>query len=259
MPRSEPLVPEKRLNGVPLISVVIPTFNEAERIGTTIDSALRAGVEVIVADGGSRDGTGEIAARHGARVVRAPKGRGPQLNAGAAVARGESLLFLHADTTLPAGYAEVVQVTLRQPGVTLGAFRLRIDRPGVLMRGIEAAVRFRCAVLAMPYGDQALFLRSQTFASLGGFAEIPLMEDLDLVRRARSMGRIRVVRPAVVTSGRRWDVAGVVRMSLVNQLCVLGFDVGVPPRRLVRWRDRFSADRRPSPDVATVPKPPGDG
>ncbi len=225
----------------PSVSVVIPALNEAARIAATIDSARRDDVEVIVADGGSSDSTREIASRMGAQVVLARRGRGAQLNAGAAAARGDHLLFLHADTTLPAGYLQAVQETVAAPGVVLGAFRLRIDRPGLCLRGIEAAVRFRSALLAMPYGDQALFLSSRVFASLGGFAEIPLLEDLDLVRRAKALGRVRIVRQEVLTSGRRWDVAGVVRMSLVNQLCVLGFNAGISPRWLAEWRDRLSS------------------
>jgi uncharacterized protein len=195
-------------------------------------------------------------------VVLARRGRGPQLNAGAAVARGDHLLFLHADTTLPAGYFQAVQETVAAPGVVLGAFRLRIDRPGLLLRGIEAAVRFRCALLAMPYGDQVLFLSSRVFASLGGFSEIPLLEDLDLVRRAKALGRVRIVRQEVLTSGRRWDLAGVVRMSLINQLCVLGFNAGIPPRWLAKWRDRLSSAEQlpiaihgPDPDPASPIRP----
>ena len=220
---------------------MIPTLDEAARIAATIDSARRCDVEIIVADGGSTDGTREIAAKHGSRAILAPRGRGPQLNAGAAVARGDLLLFLHADTTLPVGYLEVVRKTLADPKIVLGAFRLKIDRPGLSPRAIEAAVRLRCALFSMPYGDQALFLRSATFSSLGGFAEIPLMEDLDLVRRARAIGRVRVVRPPVVTSGRRWASAGSIRMSLVNQLCVIAYDAGIPPGRIADWRDRISS------------------
>lgn len=118
----------------PVLSVVIPTLNEEARIAATIDSVRGDGVEVIVADGGSSDSTRAIASRNGARVVEAPRGRGPQLNAGAAVARSDLLLFLHADTTLPSDYLEVVKETVADPGIALGAFRLRIDRPGLLMR-----------------------------------------------------------------------------------------------------------------------------
>lgn len=224
----------------PVLSIVIPTLNEEAHIATTIDSVRGEGIEVIVADGGSSDSTRAIASSNGARVVEGPRGRGPQLNAGAVVARSDLLLFLHADTTLPPDYLKVVKETLADPGVALGAFRLCIDRPGLLMRGIEAAVRLRCAVLAMPYGDQALFLSSRTFASLGGFADIPLMEDVDLVHRAGTIGAIRILPEVVVTSGRRWESAGVLRMTLINLSCLVGFRLGIPTSRLATWRDRRS-------------------
>lgn len=228
---------------VPELSIVIPTLNEAAVIGETILAILTAGVEVIVADGGSADGTREIAAAAGARVIQAPPGRGPQQNAGAAQARAPRLLFLHADTRLPVEYLDLVRQTLANPSVALAAFRLGIDRQGLGMRAVELGVRIRCALWRMPYGDQAFFMRTEAFRRLGGFAEIPLMEDVDLVRRARALGRIQVVRAAVVTSGRRWESAGVFRMSLVNLSCAIGFRLGVSTTRLAAWRDRLSQTR----------------
>lgn len=121
--------------------------------------------------------------------------------------------------------------------------RVRLSECHSLMRGIEAAVRLRCAVLAMPYGDQALFLSSRTFASLGGFADIPLMEDVDLVHRAGAIGAIRILPEVVVTSGRRWESAGVLRMTLINLSCLVGFRLGIPTSRLATWRDRHSKVR----------------
>ncbi len=228
----------------PWLSVVIPTLDEATCIAGTVGSVLRAGVEVIVADGGSTDATTERARVAGARVISAPRGRGPQMNAGAAVARGEALLFLHADTTLPGDYPELVRRTLASGPVALGAFRLRIDRPGFGVRLVEAGVRARCAVLRLPYGDQAFFLRKETFRALGGYPEIPLMEDVAIVRRARALGAIRVVAEHVSTSGRRWAAAGVLRMSLVNLTCALGASLGVAPGTLAAWRDRLSGGPR---------------
>ena len=230
----------------PSLSVVIPTLNEEARIAATIDSARRDGVEIIVADGGSSDSTMEVASRQGARLVLSSPGRGSQLNAGAAVAGGDHLLFLHADTTLPDGYLEAVQEIMAAPGVVLGAFRLRIDRPGLSIRIVELGVRIRCALWKMPYGDQAMFLRAESFRRLGGFAEIPLMEDIDLVRRTRAIGSIRIVPQAAVTSGRRWESAGVLRMTLVNLSCAIGFRLGVPTAQLAAWRDRLSKMRAKS-------------
>jgi len=228
------------------LSVVIPTLNEAARIGPSIRAVLRPGVEVIVADGGSTDGTREMASASGARVIDAPPGRGPQLNAGAAHAGEPFLLFLHADTLLPPDYTDAVRRVLMDPGVAVGAFRLRVDRPGLLMRLVETGIRIRCALFRMPYGDQALFLRAESFRRLGGFAEISLMEDVDLVRRAGAIGSIRIAPEAVVTSGRRWDSAGVLRMTLINLSCLLGFRLGIPTARLKTWRDRCSGTRTQS-------------
>ena len=236
---------------MPTLSVIVPTLNEQSRIGGLVDAVRQLGVEVIVADGGSDDGTRSIAAAHGARVIIAPRGRGPQLNAGAALARGRSLLFLHADTTLPTGFADIVQRTLQDSSVSLGAFRFELDGKGVLLRGIELAVKFRCRFFKTPYGDQALFMRSEVFRQLDGFASIPLMEDLDCVRRARKLGRIVVARESAITSARRWEIAGVARMTAINQACVVGFALGISPRRLAAMRNRLSAHR--SLSVVTGP------
>ncbi len=228
----------------PILSVIIPTLNEAHGIARIIDSVRRPGVEVIVADGGSTDGTRRIAAEHGARVALTPAGRGPQLNAGAALARADRLLFLHADTVLPFGYVDAVLRVLADQRVAIGAFRFKVDRPGWLLRAVEVAVRLRCALFRTPYGDQALFTRTGTFRMLGGYAGIPLMEDLDLVRRARVLGDICVVAEPATISSRRWVAAGVIRTTAINQLCVLGFALGVAPQRLAAWRNRLASDGR---------------
>jgi len=238
----------------PALSVIVPTLNEQSRIGGLVDAVRQLGVEVIVADGGSDDGTRSTAAAHGARVIIAARGRGPQLNAGASLARARSLLFLHADTTLPTGFADIVQRTLQDPSVSLGAFRFELDRKGALLRGIELAVKLRCYLFKTPYGDQALFMRSEVFRQLGGVASIPLMEDLDLARRARKLGRIVVAAEAAITSARRWETAGVVRMTAINQACVVGFALGISPKRLAAWRNRLSGNRPRS--VVTAPPGP---
>ncbi len=234
-----------RGNPEPELSVVIPTLNEAAGIAETLDSLRRPGIEVIVADGGSTDGTGRIAAAHGARVTIATRGRGPQLNAGAALARARRLLFLHADTRLPPDYPEVVARVLADEGVAVGAFRFKVDRPDWLLRAVEAGVRLRCAVFRTPYGDQALFMRADVFRALGGYASTPLMEDVDIVRRAKSLGDVHIIREAAITSARRWAAAGVARMTVINQLCILGFALGISPHRLAAWRARLTASRGP--------------
>lgn len=227
----------------PVLSVIVPTLNEQVRIGGLVEAMRRPGVEVIVADGGSDDSTRSTAAAHGARVIIAPRGRGPQLNVGASLARGQFLLFLHADTSLPGDFAAIVERTLKDHSVSIGAFRFELDRKGALLRGIELAVKLRCQLFKTPYGDQAIFMRREAFRRLGGFASIPLMEDLDLVRRARMLGRIVIAKEAAVTSARRWEVAGVARMTAINQACVVGFALGISPQRLAAWRNRLSGNR----------------
>src|SRR5690606_37633610 len=233
----------------PELSIVVPTLNEATRIGSLIDGLRVPGTEVIVSDGGSTDETREIAAAHGARVTLAPRGRGPQMNAGAAMARGAHLLFLHADTTLPKDFLSIVVQTLEDPSVSLGAFSFKLDRNGVLLRSVELAVRFRCAAFRMPYGDQAFFMRRSAFTQVGGFASIPLMEDIDLVRRARKAGRVLVVDAAATTSARRWNAAGVVRMTAINQACVIAYSLGASPARLAAWRNRLTGKPTPNQSV----------
>ena len=216
------------------ISIIIPALNEAEAIGPTLDSAA-AETELIVVDGGSEDRTAEIARAHGATVVTSPRGRANQMNAGAREARGETLLFLHADTRLPPQFAEEVRRTLDLPGVVTGSFSLRIDGAGRRLRWVERLANWRSRVLRLPYGDQGFFLSAELFRSLGGFPKLPLMEDLEMARRVRRRGRVAISPLAVVTSARRWESVGVLRATVLNQLFLLAYLLGMPPRRIAQW------------------------
>ncbi len=242
----------------PSLSVIIPALNEASRIGPLIDRIIKADAEAIVADGQSDDATREIAAGHGARVVIAPRGRGRQMDAGARIARGQYLLFLHADTELPEGFARTVQQALKDPRVAIGAFRFALDARGAPFRLIEAGVRLRCALFRSPYGDQALFVRSDTFRELGGFGDAPIMEDLDFVRRTAKRGRVRIVQQTAVTSARRWQGAGVLKVTAVNRLCVLGRAMGIPASRLAAWRARACSNGNPDQKCVQI-EPSGSG
>ncbi|MAE67525.1 MAG: glycosyltransferase [Phycisphaeraceae bacterium] len=219
------------------ISVIIPTLNEGPRLGGLLSGLAGSGVhEVIVADGESTDDTVDIARAHGARIVTGAPGRGRQMNAGAEVAAGETLLFLHADTAMPDGFELAVEQVLSRQGVVAGAFRLRVDAPQWTYRMAEGLVQWRSRSLQMPYGDQALFIRARRFREIGGYRPIPIMEDYELVRRLRRSGRIGIADAEVVTSARRWQRNGFWRTAGVNQVCMVAYLLGVSPDRLARWR-----------------------
>jgi hypothetical protein len=213
----------------PRISVIIPALNEAGQIQATLERVWRGfDVECVVADGGSEDGTGRLARGAGAQVVRSGRGRALQMNAGAAAATGELLLFLHADTRLPDDWDLSVRAILKDPRVALGAFRFRVSER---MKGIglvEWGANLRSRCLSLPYGDQGLFMTRGTFRKLAGFPEMPILEDLHMVRAAGKLGEIRIARDPVLTSGRRWQRMGIVRTTLRNQRILFGWLAGTP-------------------------------
>lgn len=215
------------------ISIIIPVLNEAEHLEKTLSGLIaQPGVEVIVVDGGSVDGTVDIAGKAGIKVLKTPPGRGRQMNVGAKVATGSILLFLHGDTLLPAGFERYVRNVLAETGVVAGAFRLAIDSPAKKLRVVERFTNLRANLLQLPYGDQAIFLQAARFWSVGGFQDIPLMEDFALVRTLRRQGRIKILPHAVVTSARRWQRLGVMRTTCIHQIIILGYLLGVSPVRL---------------------------
>ncbi len=228
------------------VSVIIPALNEAVCLTRLLPRLTEARPhEVLVADGGSRDGTREVARMHGARVVESPRGRGVQMNRAARLATGEFLLFLHADTEPPARCCALVADHLARPGVAAGAFRFALrDRiaGGAL---IERMVRFRNAAFRLPYGDQGLFMRRFVFESLGGYPEWPILEDVHLIRQLRRRGRVVIAPEAAATSGRRWRDEGVFRTCLRHQTILLGHRLGISPVRLARLRPPSGPDRPP--------------
>ncbi|MBD1873245.1 TIGR04283 family arsenosugar biosynthesis glycosyltransferase [Nodosilinea sp. FACHB-131] len=225
---------------LPLISVIIPTLNEARTLPQTLSTFSEVlGVEVVVVDGGSGDQTVAVAKGLGVQVIESAPGRSHQLNCGAAAASGPLLLFLHADTRLPEGFDRTIRQTLAQPGVVAGAFRLAIDGPGRGLRWVEWGVNLRSRLLQMPYGDQAIFLKAEIFHELGGFPDLPMMEDFELMRRLRKVGKVAIAPSAVVTSDRRWRTLGILRTTLVNQIMVVGYLLGVDPHKLARWYRRL--------------------
>lgn len=222
-----------------MISVIIPTLDEEQNIRGCIDSILSEGfdTQVIVSDGGSTDGTRDITREYrdkGVVLLKTRKGRGSQMNGGASAAGGEILLFLHADTRLEKGWNDAVTRALQNEGCAGGAFALHIDSPRRQFRLIESWVRLRCRIFRLPYGDQALFMRKKTFMEIGGYRDIPLMEDVDIIKRLKEIGKIVMLSEEVVTSARRWEREGWVCTAARNQLIMLLYKMGMDPQRLVR-------------------------
>ena len=217
----------------PPLIIVIPTLNAAGCLARTL--AACAGCPVVVADGGSTDGTPALARSLGAIVVGAAPGRGGQLAAGAAAAGGDWLLFLHADTCPEAGWAEAARGFMADPANAgrAGYFRFALDDRSPPARRLERLVAWRCRTLALPYGDQGLLLSRALYEAVGGFRPLPLMEDVDLVRRL-GRARLAALPAAAVTSAERWRRQGWTRRSARNLACLALWFLGVPPRILRR-------------------------
>lgn len=228
------------------ISVVIPTLNEEVSLPQTLQSVGNMPTsEVIVADGGSLDRTIPIAQEWGAKVIVTEPSRGRQMNAGTREASGDIFLFLHADTVLPENYAELIRHELSAPGVPGGSFALRFSPTTRLLDFKSKTISFRTKVFRKPYGDQALFVRASLFRLMGGYADIPLMEDVDFVNRLRRRGKLVFIREPVVTDSRRFQAQGIIRATLRNMLTKKGYAMGVSPERLARfyYKSRIEHER----------------
>ncbi len=222
------------------LSVVIPTLDAAATLpgsAATLFEGLEAGLirELIVADGGSNDDTRKIADALGARVIRAPRGRGQQLAAGAAAARGAWLLFLHADTRLPAGWTGAVQRHMQDHPDQAASFRLSFDVKGPMPRIVAAWANLRSRLFALPYGDQGLLIPGALYRRVGGHPEIPLMEDVALARALS--GRIRLMPLAVTTDAARYRRRGWLRQGARNLWRQARFLAGTDPARLAKGYD----------------------
>jgi len=220
------------------LSVVIPALNEANRVVAAIESARAPGVEVVVADGGSRDATCELAATAGALVVNSPAGRAEQLAAGVHASGGDAILLLHADTRLPGGFDQAIANAFEDARTIGGAFRLRFEEAGWALRLVEWGVQLRVAIFGLPYGDQALFVRRRTLDAIGGIPSTPIMEDLDLVKAMRGCGRLALLDLSVTTSARRYRARGVARTLLRNAVAAAAWLFGVDRRRVADWYHR---------------------
>ncbi len=223
------------------VSVVIPTLNEADSIDRTLACVRQAGeCEIIIVDGGSDDGTLEIARKSADCVLSAQRGRACQMNAGAQVATGETLLFLHADTLPPPGFPHLIEQALTDPDVVGGRFDVDLDAPGWPFRMIGALMNIRSRLTHIATGDQGIFVRRETFESIGGYPELDIMEDLELSRQLKRAGKVACLRNRVRTSARRWQKHGVTKTILIMWGLRLCHFFGIRPAAL----KAFYADTR---------------
>jgi len=215
------------------ITVVIPTLNEEQVIAKSVLSAVAAGAtEIIVSDGGSRDRTLDIASEAGVtRIVRSLPGRGVQMNSGARLAKNKFVLFLHADNELS---CRALEQLCDHDKAAWGAFRQRIDSPRMIYRLIEYGNQWRVQRRGMPFGDQGIFVRRSLFEKLGGFAEIPLMEDVEISQRLREIEKPTLLQGPLTINARRWEKRGVLRQTITNWQIQLSYFRGVPAEKLAR-------------------------
>ena len=225
----------------PRISVVIPALDESDALPRALECTRGPGVERIVVDGGSGDGTPEVARASGAeKVIRAAPGRARQLDAGWREASGDVIVFLHADTRLDPGWPDAIRAALRDRAVAGGAFRLAFRSRRAVYRWLELWVRVRSRLAGLPFGDQALFVRRELIVAEGGIPPVPIFEDLDLVRLIRRRGRLALLPERAWTSTRRYERNGVLRQGLRNHAATLAWLLGVDRDRVAGWYRRWA-------------------
>src|SRR5262245_1168141 len=221
-----------------MLSIIIPVLDEAPNLARLLpDLVARCPhEEIIVVDGGSADATAEVARSVASvRVLSSPRGRARQMNAGAAAAQGHAFLFLHADTALPDGAMEAIECALADPAVVGGRFDVRFTSPRWPFRVIAAFMNRRSRLSGICTGDQAIFVTRSAFADLGGYPDIPLMEDIELTRRLKRLGVLASLDLRVTTSSRKWERDGIVRTVLLMWSLRFLYFCGVSPARLCAW------------------------
>lgn len=238
-----------------MLSVIIPALDEAANLERLLPDLIARcpGVEIIVVDGGSADRTAEVVRRcPGARYQTSARGRARQMNAGARAARGDVILFLHADTVLPPGAPAAVARALADAGVAGGRFDVRFATPRWPFRVIAAFMNWRSRVTRIATGDQAIFLRRAAFEALGGYPDIPLMEDIELSRRLKRLGRMACLRLRVTTSARKWERDGILRTVLLMWTLRFLYWCGMDAGRLHAWYYRRQPGSPDGPEPARL-------
>jgi rSAM/selenodomain-associated transferase 2 len=217
------------------LSIIMPTLNEAQTLGQTLQSFKPRPAEIIVVDGGSTDDTVEVARQYTRHVLISRAGRGLQQDKGAREAQGDVLVFLHADTRLPNGYEHLIHRALADPRVLFGAFWLSIYPAEPALGLVSLMGNIRAGFLKLPYGDQVLFVRKAAYFEVGGFRDWPIMEDVDLVRRLNQVGRFKMARGLVQTSARRWQKENLVYTTVRNWSLILRYFLRASPHTLARY------------------------
>jgi rSAM/selenodomain-associated transferase 2 len=218
------------------ISVIIPVFNEELTIGAVLESVLRLKPdEILVVDGGSLDKTREFAAGRGIKVISSERGRARQMNLGAKLARGDVFLFLHADTRLPESSLTDIRAAMQNRRIVGGRFDVSLDGAGRMLKIVGTMISLRSRLSGVATGDQAIFVRREVFSKLGGYPEIPLMEDIALSRALKRAGKVARLKSRVITSARRWQTEGVWRTIFKMWALKFLYLLGVSPFRLKRF------------------------
>ncbi|MBI4537065.1 MAG: TIGR04283 family arsenosugar biosynthesis glycosyltransferase [candidate division NC10 bacterium] len=239
------------------LSVVVPVLNDAHNLGRVLGhlAAECPEADVIVVDGGSADGSAAVPMKYlGIRLVTSDRGRARQMNAGASAASGDVLLFLHADSRLPAGASAAIEKALQDPRVVGGRFDVRLDSACPMLRVVEGMMNLRSRLTGISTGDQAIFARRTVFNAMGGYAEIPLMEDVEFTRRLKRQGRLAALGLCVTTSARKWETEGILRTILLMWALRILYFAGMSPARLHRWYyPRLLPPEPPARDVSSHP------